>query len=212
MPQPRRVPRRRGQARQATIDAARALFAERGYQGVSVRDIAGAAEVSEALIFRNFGTKEQLFEEAVAEPYRHFLADFQRRWEQLEQPQGNAEMIEQFVVELYDFVREHRDLLFALVVASRFGALSAEASDAIAEHLSTQVRNLAGMTTREAQWRGLEHVDHELAASCTIAMVLAIVLLDDALFAHDQKRPDPQRLLRAMAAYAIGGVVQAQGA
>lgn len=208
MTTPAKPPRRRGEARQAIIDAARELFGARGYQGASLRDIAAAANVSEALIFRNFATKENLFEEAVAEPYRRFLTEFGQRWEQLQKPQPNEQMIETFVTELYDFVREHRDLLFALVVAARFNSSSEHAATR-ASALSREIHDLAAITTREADWRGLEHVDHDLAASFTIATVFAVVLLDDALFSHDTDRPSHKRLMKAMTAYTVGGILQA---
>lgn len=47
--------------RLAILGAAEALFAERGYAGVSVRDIAGAAKVPLALVGYHFGRKEDLF-------------------------------------------------------------------------------------------------------------------------------------------------------
>ena len=46
-------------------DAATRLFAERGYAGASVRDIASAAGVDPALVIRYFGSKEQLFLETM---------------------------------------------------------------------------------------------------------------------------------------------------
>lgn len=56
----------RGVATRATIeDAATRLFAERGYAGTSVRDIAGEAGVDPALVIRYFGSKEQLFLETM---------------------------------------------------------------------------------------------------------------------------------------------------
>jgi len=59
------TPRRRDRAatRAALLDAARRQFAARGFDGASVRDIAGAAGVDPALIFRYFGSKQALFEE-----------------------------------------------------------------------------------------------------------------------------------------------------
>lgn len=47
------------------LDAATTRFAGRGFSGASVRDIAGDAGVDPALVIRHFGTKEQLFLEAV---------------------------------------------------------------------------------------------------------------------------------------------------
>jgi len=51
-----------GRATRAAIeDAARGLFAERGFDGASVRAIAAAAGVDPALVIRHFGSKEALF-------------------------------------------------------------------------------------------------------------------------------------------------------
>lgn len=55
--------------RRAILDAARAAFVARGYDGASTRDIAGAAGVDARLITRYFGSKEQLFALVVEETY-----------------------------------------------------------------------------------------------------------------------------------------------
>jgi AcrR family transcriptional regulator len=47
--------------RQQIGDVARRLFADRGFEGVTVADVARAAEVSEATVFNYFPTKEDLF-------------------------------------------------------------------------------------------------------------------------------------------------------
>ncbi|SEP52818.1 TetR family transcriptional regulator [Amycolatopsis saalfeldensis] len=45
----------------ALLDAAEELFAERGFDRTTVRDIAAQAGVNQALLFRYFGSKESLF-------------------------------------------------------------------------------------------------------------------------------------------------------
>jgi AcrR family transcriptional regulator len=50
------------------LHAARELFAERGFQSISVRAIAARAGVNAALVHHYFGTKEQLFVAAVGLP------------------------------------------------------------------------------------------------------------------------------------------------
>ncbi|MYS39804.1 TetR family transcriptional regulator, partial [Streptomyces sp. SID5998] len=52
--------RKKAQTRQAIADAALALFLDRGYDHVSIRDIAEAADVSTATIFKHFPGKEAL--------------------------------------------------------------------------------------------------------------------------------------------------------
>lgn len=59
----RRTGRRPGNpdTREAILDAARKLFAEKGYDAASIRGIATAAGVDPALVHHYFGNKEQLF-------------------------------------------------------------------------------------------------------------------------------------------------------
>ncbi|QGV82763.1 TetR/AcrR family transcriptional regulator [Streptomyces ficellus] len=55
------------------LEAASALFAERGYDRATVRDIAGRAGVNQALLFRHFGSKRALFGEVVSRDGREQL-------------------------------------------------------------------------------------------------------------------------------------------
>jgi AcrR family transcriptional regulator len=47
--------------RAAIIKAVRRLFADKGFHGTTTRELAEAAEVSEALLFKHFPNKEELF-------------------------------------------------------------------------------------------------------------------------------------------------------
>ncbi|MGW7522550.1 TetR/AcrR family transcriptional regulator [Streptomyces sp. NPDC054783] len=49
------------------LHAAGAVFAERGYEAATVREIAGRAGVNQALIFRYFGSKKALLTEVMAQ-------------------------------------------------------------------------------------------------------------------------------------------------
>jgi AcrR family transcriptional regulator len=67
---PRRTGRRPGpnQTRAAILEAARAGFAERGYETVSIRAVAREAGVDPALVHRFYGSKEALFSAAMELP------------------------------------------------------------------------------------------------------------------------------------------------
>ncbi|MET8767416.1 TetR family transcriptional regulator [Streptomyces sp. NPDC004658] len=56
---------RRESTRAAILQAAREAWAERAYDDIGLRDIAGRAGVTAAMVNRYFGTKEGLFREAV---------------------------------------------------------------------------------------------------------------------------------------------------
>jgi AcrR family transcriptional regulator len=49
--------------KRSIIKAARPLFAEKGFHGTSIREIAKAANISEALIYKHFPSKEALYDE-----------------------------------------------------------------------------------------------------------------------------------------------------
>ncbi len=50
-----------GERRQQILDVATELFARQGFQGTTTRQIAQLAHVNEAIIFRHFATKEELY-------------------------------------------------------------------------------------------------------------------------------------------------------
>src|SRR5437762_9835157 len=62
-PPPRKTsPKLSGEERRAAIiQAVRRVFAEKGFEGTTTRELADAAEVSEALLFKHFPNKEALF-------------------------------------------------------------------------------------------------------------------------------------------------------
>jgi AcrR family transcriptional regulator len=54
--------------RVSIVESARPLFAAKGFYGTSVRDIARAAHVSEALLYRHFPSKDALYKEVQIYP------------------------------------------------------------------------------------------------------------------------------------------------
>jgi TetR/AcrR family transcriptional regulator, mexJK operon transcriptional repressor len=69
-------PRRAGrgpsrQKRQSILDAARALFLERGYAGTSMDDVASRADVSKQTVYAHFADKTRLFTELITGDIAH---------------------------------------------------------------------------------------------------------------------------------------------
>ncbi|WP_372018279.1 TetR/AcrR family transcriptional regulator [Pseudoxanthomonas sp. 10H] len=61
--------------RASILEAAKRLFLEQGYQGVSMDQIATAAGVSKLTVYSHFGDKETLFSEAIAAKCQEVLPD-----------------------------------------------------------------------------------------------------------------------------------------
>ncbi len=105
--------RRRGSAdtRGRILEAARASFAERGFDGATMRDVAARAGVDAALVHHYFGSKQQLFVAAMELPI-DFAAEVPRL---LDGPASRiGERFTGFVLDLWDRP-EVRPLLLGLV-------------------------------------------------------------------------------------------------
>src|SRR5690349_19154292 len=75
-PKSRRRRRTREDVTQRICDAARQLFAERGYGSTTTREIARLADVSETLLFRYYGDKATLFNGVVIAPFQQLMDEF----------------------------------------------------------------------------------------------------------------------------------------
>ncbi|MDP6782413.1 MAG: TetR/AcrR family transcriptional regulator [Dehalococcoidia bacterium] len=70
MERPHRITQRRGagpEGRLAILKAARRLFADRGFLGVSIDDVAREATVSKGLVLYHFASKDRLFAHIIGE-------------------------------------------------------------------------------------------------------------------------------------------------
>ena len=61
-------------ARERILRVAARLYARRGYEGISMRQIAEAAGVTKPLVYYHFGSKEQLFSSLMREALDHWHA------------------------------------------------------------------------------------------------------------------------------------------
>ncbi|MDQ3610797.1 MAG: TetR/AcrR family transcriptional regulator, partial [Actinomycetota bacterium] len=73
---PRRTRMTGTQRREQLLDVGRSLFAERGYDGASVEEIALRAGVSKPVVYEHFGGKEGLYEVVVHREVERLLTSF----------------------------------------------------------------------------------------------------------------------------------------
>lgn len=106
-------PRGESGARDAILAAARALFAESGYERASIRAIARRAGVDPALVHHYFGTKDELLGAAVrlpVDPTPIFARAF-------EHPEAVGESLIRSILSLWD-TPDVRDRMLALLRAA----------------------------------------------------------------------------------------------
>jgi AcrR family transcriptional regulator len=188
-----RTGRRAGSSRtrDAILDAATALFAERGYEGASMRTIASAAEVDPALIRHFFGDKDTLFATVIAD--RTII--FQRLAAALP---GDLSHIGKRVADAYLRLWEEPQTRAILMAIARSATTSEKAARMLQDALAGTIRDHAGEPDkRQAQLLALAGSQlFGLAVARHIIKVPAITQLAfDDLVA--QVAPTIQRYLTA---------------
>jgi AcrR family transcriptional regulator len=103
------------------LDAARAVFSEKGFARAGIREIAARAGVTEPVVYWHFKSKRGLFEAAVSEPFAAFVQDFFQAW--AARPPGERSAVEEatdYLTGLYDVLHAERSLLIAMVADQEF--------------------------------------------------------------------------------------------
>lgn len=105
------APRMRGDARrEQLIRVAIELFARKGFRGTTTKEIASAAGVTEALIFRHFPTKEALYEAILLWRVEHSgFAEGMTEMQELAERRDDAGLFRAVLRGVIAFHREHVD-------------------------------------------------------------------------------------------------------
>jgi len=205
MSQSQRVRRSSAEVRSLVLGAARELFEDRGYDNVSTRDIAARAGVTQALVFRHFGTKAELFVEAVYLPFSQFVAVYLNRWvdRRPDDQQASLNDTEVFVDGLYRILLENRKLLITL--SSVAGRGSPDVPVRASTLLSGLLGNLEREVVRTIEARGAAAMNPAYSVRFTFALVYGSALLDEALFPDTGDEAARAAISEAMAGFVLRG-------
>jgi AcrR family transcriptional regulator len=94
------------ETKEKIISAARSLFANKGFEGTSIRDIAGEAEVNIAAVNYHFVSKEKLYIQVIEMVFNE--ASNNIREHRLKKPQ---EKVEDFAVWIFGYFLDRSDVL-----------------------------------------------------------------------------------------------------
>jgi AcrR family transcriptional regulator len=104
-----RLPRRRDEARalfrNAILDAAEAVFAERGFHGARIQDIAARARTAVGTVYNHFAHKDDVLSALLEERTEELLAQLQSRDDD---PRTFRGLLEARVERMLSYVERHR--------------------------------------------------------------------------------------------------------
>ena len=199
---PKRTRRSAEEISDRLIRAAEIEFEAHGYAGATTAVIARRADVTEAQLFRQFDSKQELFRAAIFTPLnRHFSEFMARNVADATKAATSGERRRLYIDELQNFLEQHSGMLLSLLAASRYdsGAVSGlrkiEGLQVYFERGAALMKSRVGESAR---------VDPELAVRVSFAAVLASVMLKDWLF--PKGTANAKAIRKAIADFVIYGI------
>lgn len=148
-----RAPHDPQRTRRAILDAARIVFAEKGFSGANVDEIVARVQTTKPTIYYHFRSKEGLFA-AVLEDVYAGMRDIERSLDLQELPAAAA--MRKLVEITFDYHAEHPDWIRLISVANIHGAKHIAGSESLAPSNSAIIvilRELVDRGVREGLFR-----------------------------------------------------------
>lgn len=163
------------------VSAAAEEFKKNGYAGTTTAAIARTADVTEAQLFRYFGSKANLFRETVFRPIEsHFRQFVEAHLPALDDPVAHREQTHLYTSELQRFVRDNERLLMSLIVTQTYDSGVAHSVAGI-DSLNTYFERSAALMS--ARLKGKKpKTDPRLLVRLAFSSVLAAVIFRDWIF------------------------------
>ncbi|MGD8148855.1 TetR family transcriptional regulator [Ornithinimicrobium sp. Y1694] len=153
------------QRRQQLVSVGRSLFAERGFEGTTVEEIAATAGVSKPVIYEHFGGKEGLYAVVVDREIQALLGQITAA---LQQHEGNARaLLEAAAMALLDYIETSTDGFRILVRDSPPGQSTGSFASLISD-IASQVEHILAA---EFKRRRLDPKTAPLYAQMLVGMV-----------------------------------------
>src|SRR5690625_1800199 len=142
-----------GQRREQLLDVSRALFAEKGFEGTSVEEVAARAKVSKPVVYEHFGGKEGMYAVIVDRELQHLLKALSGALRTGRHPKR---IVERTALALLEYIETNTDGFRILVrdspVAQATGTFSSLIGDVATqvEHLLAEQFRRRGLPTQAA--------------------------------------------------------------
>lgn len=157
-------------ARERIVETAGSMFAERGFDGVSVADIAAASGISTGLIYYHFKDKQALYESVVRESV-HLLEDAAIRT--LGQQGRPIERIRAFIAEYMRLLEDELDVMRLLV--RTFTDSSGHVPEHVLMRTASTIDRVQAVIEEGIEAGEFRTVDSHLAATALFALVNTLV-------------------------------------
>ncbi len=187
------------------LDAAEDLFVRLGYDATTTKAIADRADVSERLIYSNFGTKDDLFREAVVSPFDDLIGAYLKAWSEAPEDAPVEELMAMFVRGFFELAHRNRALLLSCLTVDDLREDRPHAL--IVQRFASAVQSMRDGANVLSGSHGLREFVPSAVVAASAGMVLGVALLDDLLYPPDSERPTADQLIDEMVTLVCHGIV-----
>jgi AcrR family transcriptional regulator len=189
------------------LKAAHELFTSKGYHSTTTKEITARACVAEPTLFRHFGSKVDLFDASILEPFTAFVDRWSRSWVDYSAEASVEDLAENLVDSLYSLIREDR-LVFQELMAARSDPTNDlyPAAVAVSGQLRNGLRAVHDAGIKIQAKRGLFDIDPPATMGAIASMIIGSVMFEDWVFPANKRVPGRTRMVREMTGLIVDGI------
>src|ERR1700732_2062221 len=185
--------------REQLLDIGRHLFAERGFEGTSIEEIAARADVSKPVVYEHFGGKEGLYAVVVDREMERLLALVTRA---LADGVHYREKLEQAALALLQYIEECSDG-FRILVRDSHGASGTGSYASLLSEIASEVEDILG--------RGFDRHGYDDKTAPMYAQMLVGMVALTGQWWLDARKPRREEVAAHLIKLAWHGLSQLEG-
>jgi AcrR family transcriptional regulator len=196
-----------GGGRARILKAAHELFTQKGYQSTTTKEISIRAGVAEPTVFRHFGSKAEVFEASILEPFTAFVERWSHSWVDYSAEATVEELAENLVDSLYTLIRQDRRVFLELMTAQSDPENDLYPSAvAVSAELRKGLRAVHDAGLNIQTERGLLGIDPPATIGAVASMIIGSVMFEDWVYPVGKRVPGKTRMVREMTGLIVDGI------
>ena len=189
------------ETRQRILNAAQRLFALRGYDGTTTRDLASAAGVAEGTIFRHFENKKSILIEVATQGWVEILTDLLTELSEM----GSYKAVAQVMRRRMMRMRENSDMMRVCFMEAQFHP---ELRDRIQSEVIIKMTDVAEAFFETAMERGIyRRSNPKIVAKVFLGMFAVAGFSNDTIMEPGASPQQIQEMAEGIADIFLNGVL-----
>lgn len=199
------IPPAETETRTRILKAALRLFARRGYDGTTTRDLAEAAEVAEGTLFRHFPNKKAILVEVATQGWVDILTDLLTELSEMGSYKAVAQVMRRRMLHLH----ENADMLRVCFMEAQFHA---DLRDRIQAEVIDKMTDVAEAFFQTAMDQGIyRRMNAKMVARVFLGMFAVAGFSQDTILKPGASPSEIQEMAEGIADIFLNGVLAQEG-